>query len=119
MLPSKPVTSPWMFGACKRHRLCSASTFFPSPFSSHPTAHAIPERTLEGHQGNVTCAGFSASGMLASGSWDRSVRIWDPRSGALLLLEGHACWVKRVCFPRSGLLLATAGYSGTVTQSIL
>lgn len=55
----------------------------------------------------------------ASGSWDKSVRIRDPLSGVLLLLlEGHACWLKSTCFSRSGLLLATAGYSETLAQSI-
>lgn len=49
----------------------------------------------------------------------QSVRIRDPLSGVLLLLlEGHACWLKSTCFSRSGLLLATAGYSETLAQSI-
>lgn len=37
----------------------------------------------------------------------------------LRLLEGHVCWVKSICFSRSSLLLATAGYSEMVMQSIL
>lgn len=54
----------------------------------------------------------------ASGSWDKTVRVWNPCSGVLVfLLEGHSSWVKSVSFSRDGLLLATAGYSEMVTPA--
>ncbi|MGH0141185.1 UNVERIFIED_CONTAM: hypothetical protein FKN15_072724 [Acipenser sinensis] len=53
--------------------------------------------------------------MLASGSWDRTVRVWNPRRGTLIfLLEGHTGWVKSLSFSRDGILLASAGENDMV-----
>jgi WD40 repeat protein len=38
--------------------------------------------TLTGHCDRVTCVAFSSLGhLLASGSWDKTVRIWDVTTG--------------------------------------
>jgi hypothetical protein len=39
---------------------------------------------LTGHQGSVVSVAFTASGLLASAAQDRSVRLWDSRSGTEL-----------------------------------
>ena len=48
-------------------------------------------RTLQGHQGAVMSVAFDPQGSaLASGSGDRTVKLWEARSGKLLrTLEGH------------------------------
>jgi small GTP-binding protein len=64
-------------------------------------------RTLKGHQGMVLNVAFDPQGeMLASGSRDRTVKLWETRSGKLLrTLEGHQDWVNSVAFdPRGGTL---------------
>ena len=45
----------------------------------------------------------------ASGSWDKTVRLWNPRNGKLIhVLEGHDGWVQAVTFSPDGIYVASA-----------
>jgi WD40 repeat protein len=49
---------------------------------------------LEGHSRPISALAALPNGKLASGSWDKTVRVWDVASGACLLtLAGHAAYV--------------------------
>jgi WD40 repeat protein/GTPase SAR1 family protein len=73
-------------------------------------------RTLEGHQNSVTSVAFDPQGQtLASGSYDRTAKLWDPQSGKLLrTLEGHQKSVFSVAFDPQGRTLASGSDDKTV-----
>ncbi|MBO5838950.1 MAG: hypothetical protein J6R06_04665, partial [Bacteroidales bacterium] len=52
---------------------------------------------------------------LASGAWDKTVIIWDAKSGQRLqTLEGHSDWVNSVSWSPDGKYLASGSRDETV-----
>lgn len=69
------------------------------------------ERTLLGHTGGVWSLDFQEStGILASASFDHTVKLWNPQTGALLrTLVGHTAQVLSLDFNPHQNLLASSG----------
>ena len=79
-------------------------------------ALALVVNTLKGHESPVNSVGFSPDGKkLASGSDDKTIKIWDVTTGKVLnTLKGHEGSVWSVGFSPDGKKLASGSYDNTI-----
>ncbi|HEY1553556.1 MAG TPA: protein kinase [Kofleriaceae bacterium] len=71
--------------------------------------------SLDGHAGYVLAVAWTDDGKtVATGSADRTVRLWDPQTGApRRVLYGHTDVISSIHFDRSGRRMITGSYDGT------
>ncbi|MEH2332941.1 WD40 repeat domain-containing protein [Nostoc sp.] len=71
---------------------------------------------LPGHQDAVNSISFSPDGKtIASGSWDKTIKLWNIESGESQTLSGHTDKVWRVRYsPMNGNMIASASTDNTV-----
>ncbi|MCG5547534.1 caspase family protein [Halorhodospira halochloris] len=71
---------------------------------------------LAGHDYWVNSVAFAPDGQtLASGSWDKKIKLWDPETGEVLqTLSGHDGWVYSVAISPDGQLLASGSSDNTI-----
>jgi WD40 repeat protein len=76
-----------------------------------------PRFTWTAHRHKVAAVAFSPdSQRLISAGWDKTVKIWDVRSGQeMLSVPGLPAWLTGVAFSQGGQCFAVASLDGTVT----
>ena len=75
-----------------------------------------PRTSLIGHEHGIVAAAFSPDGStLASGGFDRVVKLWGVVTGhEWASLVGHAGWVATLSFSADGATLATGSHDQTI-----
>ncbi|KAF7966723.1 hypothetical protein HWV62_37265, partial [Athelia sp. TMB] len=74
-------------------------------------------KTIEGHTENVISVSYSPDGKhIVSGSWDRSICIWDAETGELVVgpLTGHSIPVTSVKYSLDGRYIASGSWDRTI-----
>ena len=71
---------------------------------------------LDGHEGEIISLNFSSDGdRIVTGSFDKTAKVWDVRSGELILtLAEHTADLSKAIFEFSGDFLATSSLDNTV-----
>ena len=87
-----------------------------SPADIRQGIEPAPTHFLRGHTSVVASLAISADGVvLASGSRDKTIKLWNRNSGALLqTLSGHSERVIAVAFSRDRSLLASGSQDKTI-----
>jgi ribosome assembly protein 4 len=71
------------------------------------------EHVLSGHKGSVSCVRWGGTGMIYTGSHDKSVRVWDAVKGTLVHnFTAHGHWVNHIALS-SDHALRTAYFDHT------
>lgn len=67
------------------------------------------EQVLGSHEAAVRCVRYTTQGLVASGSWDGTVKLWDPKSSQCVASFDQGHKVFSMDTSQNKLIVATAG----------
>lgn len=71
--------------------------------------------TLKGHRQGIASVRFSPNGqLLATASWDKTIKLWTLNGKLIRTLQGHTAEVQDIAFSPNGQMIASAGHDNTV-----
>ncbi|KAG2741376.1 WD40 repeat-like protein [Suillus brevipes Sb2] len=75
-----------------------------------------PLRNFEDHDETIwTVAAFHDTRRMVTGSWDKTLRIWDLETGIVLKkMEGHSSKVEALAVSRDGQIIASGDDGGEI-----
>jgi WD40 repeat protein len=104
-------------GACCKLLNCVRSSQIVTPrlVSQRASDWSPALQVIEDHTGSVPSVAWSLDGLyLVSGSFDRTVRLWDAHTGKqLAVLERHTGWVWSVAFSPDGVHIVSGSSDNT------
>ena len=93
----------------------------PGPLARQPSQDSdsiqwAKVKVLQGHEERVSSVEFSPNGkLIASASFDKSIRIWNPMTGLEVnRLRGHSAYVRDISFSSDGKWVASASDDHTI-----
>ncbi|HEY9637707.1 MAG TPA: serine/threonine-protein kinase [Coleofasciculaceae cyanobacterium] len=116
-----PRESPEPESRKSRPLLSLISSFLSSTTPSSLWESAKLRRTLFGHSDVVRSVAISSDGQfLASGSYDKTIKLWSLRTGELFnTLSGHTNRITCIALSPDGQLLASSSYDKTIKLWLL
>ena len=79
------------------------------------TPNIIKQRAWDCHEGWIRTVAFNPEQTLVATGGDRTVKIWDVKTGDLVqTLQHHQDWVRSICFLLEGRILASGSDDQTV-----
>ena len=102
----------------RRLAWCSGDLGKPGRIRVRDLDTQIETWSFVGHTDRIDCVAFSPDGeMVASGSWDNTVKLWNPADGtAIGQITGHSGPVHCLAFSPDGSWLASGSDDGTVRR---
>ena len=99
----RPRMQPWKNIYRERHRIC---------INWKKLRHEM--KTFKDHQNGVTCVDFDDN-LLASGSYDTTVKVWDINTGdCLRTLTGHTLGIRCVLFDETKSKVISGSLDGSI-----